>query len=228
MKAALLYQHQEPPCALPLTPYPEQVEACLAYLRLAANPLDDVAMSRAINTPARRIGFATQAALEEFAFSARRLLPGITVPECLMSLLEDEHLDELEKVQTGADERRRAVETTPLLQEDMLDGEVTEVTVWPEESGGGDDGNVAALPSHAGGEGGAGESDGWGGFSVARARALRKAAAEPGDEVKWPTKLQAKTLRVFAQMLCNLRVTSATRSVRELLDTVLEDTEMRK
>lgn len=63
---------------------------CLAYLRLAANSRDDLAMRRVINTPARGIGPKTELALETLAESARRNIPGleqVTLTECLMSLL---------------------------------------------------------------------------------------------------------------------------------------------
>ncbi|CAN0430024.1 unnamed protein product, partial [Hapterophycus canaliculatus] len=65
---------------------PRQVKDCLVYLRLAANPRDALAMRRAINTPTRGIGAKTEQALETLAGSAGRLIPGLTVPECLVSL----------------------------------------------------------------------------------------------------------------------------------------------
>ena len=74
---------------------------CVVYLRLAANPRDALALRQAINTPARGIGEATVLALESLASSARAATPsfeGITEQECLLELLEDGDLDELEEV----------------------------------------------------------------------------------------------------------------------------------
>ncbi|CAN0398175.1 unnamed protein product, partial [Hapterophycus canaliculatus] len=58
-----------------------QVKDCLIYLRLPVDPHDELAMRRAINTPARRIGATTTEALETLESSARELVPGITSAE---------------------------------------------------------------------------------------------------------------------------------------------------
>jgi DNA helicase-2/ATP-dependent DNA helicase PcrA len=52
----------------------KEVKDVLAYLRLAANPSDDVAFRRVINTPARGLGATTLAALEQHATATGRPL----------------------------------------------------------------------------------------------------------------------------------------------------------
>lgn len=184
---------------------------CLVYLRLAANPRDALAMRRAINTPARGIGAKTEQALEALSRSARNVVPGLTLPECLLSLLEDGQLDELEGV-LGATSDESGAPSFP--QEGALGGGVG---TWPGES----------YDEAFGGDAEDNE-DGWRGFSVPRVRALREAFSERGDEIEGPTKAQANKLRVFARLLCKLRVVSATQTVPELLRTVLEETGMHK
>jgi len=173
-------------------------------------------------------------------------LEGVSVPECLMALLEPRHLDELE----------RALETAPAgaagaasasrspAGEGTLGGGVG---LWPGEE-----------DADGWGEGGQEEEDdGWRGFSVARVRLLREVlsstgetkqkkskkskrseisdvseeAGEGGDEaaaIQAPTKAQVVKLRGFATVLCRLRVASATQTVPELLRVVLEATGMKK
>ena len=182
-------------------------------------------MRRAINTPARWIGAKTEQALEALADSAQKIISGLTVPEVLVSLLEEGHLDELETVLARSAEGGGmvAMETAaPFLQEGTLGGGVG---AWPEEIGAG---GGAAFLGIDGAEGGAGAGDGWRGFSVARVRTLRQAFVERGDEVEGLTKAQANKLRVFARLLCRLRVASATESVPDLLRLVLEETDMHK
>lgn len=182
-------------------------------------------MRRAINTPARGVGAKTEQALEALADSARKMIPGLTVPEVLVSLLEDVHLDELETVLARSAEGggTAAMETaTPSPQEGKRGGGVG---MWPEEIG---DGGSAAFWGTDGAEDGAGVGDGWRGFSVARVRALREAFVERGDEIKGLTKAQANKLRALARLLCRLRVASATESVPDLLRLVVEETDMYK
>jgi DNA helicase-2/ATP-dependent DNA helicase PcrA len=50
----------------------EEVKHALAYLRVAANPADDVSLARVVNTPARGIGAAGLKALAEHAADAGR------------------------------------------------------------------------------------------------------------------------------------------------------------
>lgn len=50
----------------------KEVKDILAYLRLAANPVDDVAFRRVINTPTRGIGATTLAAIERLAAAEGR------------------------------------------------------------------------------------------------------------------------------------------------------------
>lgn len=189
-------------------------------------------MRRAINTPTRGIGPKTEQALEILADSARSTIPGledITVPECLMSLLQTRDLDELEKVLaaslcgtgepgTGggitAAASGAAAPASP--QEGTLGGGVG---LWPEES---DD---PAAFTAANGER---EDDGWRGFSVPRVKALREALSERPDDLQGPPKGQATKLRVFAKLLCRLRVVSASEGVPELLGVVLKETGMHK
>eukprot|EP00752_Nemacystus_decipiens_P014939 g13298.t1 len=225
-----------------------EVKDCVVYLRLAANPRDTVAMRRAINTPTRGIGPKTEEALETLAISARRNiqgLEGITVPECLMSLLDPKDLDELESVLGGAaaavcsaGELPSISSSAPLSEEGTLGGGFG---VWPGE----DQGVYAAAMAAAG----VANDDGWAGFSVPRVRLLRSAMSsspppkkkkktedeDEGEErapvdamLEGPTKAQTNKLKVFAQVLCRLRVASATQSVPELLNVVLEETDMHK
>lgn len=185
---------------------------CLVYLRLAANPRDALAMRRAINTPTRGIGAKTEQALEALSRSARKVVPGLTLPECLLSLLEDGQLDELEGV-LGAPSDESGAPSFP--REGAFGGGVG---TWPGES----------YDEAFGGDAEDDEEDGWRGFSVPRVRALREAFSERGDEIEGPTKAQANKLRVFARLLCRLRVVSATQTVPELLRTMLEETGMHK
>lgn len=197
-------------------PPPQQVKDCLVYLRLAANPCDTVAVRRAINTPKRGIGPKAELALENLVDSARRTIPGlegITVPECLMSLLETQDLDELEKVLVAASEAG----VPALAQEGALGGGVG---LWPEERD--DEAAVAAAAIEER------EGDGWRGFSVPRVRELREALSERGDEIAAPSKAHGNKLRVFAKLLCRLRVVSASEGLPELLDMVLKETGMHK
>lgn len=166
-----------------------KIKDCLAYLRLVANPCDSIAMRRAINTPPRGIGAKTELALETLAASAqeRRGLEGINKAECLMSLLEDQELDELARAleYEGVDEAREAAE----------------------------------------GEQGTGRAR-WGGFSVRRARLLRK-AVESGD-MEGVSKAQAKRLVKFAGLLCKIRGVAASQGMPELFKAVVEETDMEK
>lgn len=218
---------------------------CLVYLRLAANPRDAVAMRRAINTPTRGIGPKTEEALETLATSARRNVPGleeITVPECLMSLLDPTDLDELERVLGGAAAAANAAAATGglppgSLREGTLGGGFG---AWPGE----EEAEYAAAMAA-----GVGEDDGWAGLSVPRVRLLRgvmsslassspKKKKKDGEEegegegvgatIVGPTRGQGNKLRVFAQVLCRLRVASATQSVPGVLRVMLEETGMHK
>lgn len=166
-------------------------------------------MRRAINTPTRGIGAKTELALENLADFASTIpgLENITVPECLMSLLETQDLDELEKVLAAA---------APVLpQEGALGGGVG---LWPEERD--DDAAMAAAMVER-------ENDGWRGFSIPRVREL-KALSEQGSEMPGPSKAQGNKLRVFAKLLCRLRVLSASEDLPGLLGVVLEETDMLK
>lgn len=210
-------------------------------------------MRRAINTPTRGIGPKTEEALETLAISARRNVPGlegITVPECLMSLLDPTGLDELERAlgdAPGAAALGGGVSTITPVREGTLGGGFG---AWPGEE---EKEYAAAMAA------GVGEDDGWAGFSVPRVRLLRgvmsssssppkktktnkkKKTEEEGEEdededegssvgamIEGPTNAQANKLKVFARVLCRLRVASATQSVPELLNVVLEETGMQK
>lgn len=61
----------------------EEVKTALAYLRLVANPSDDVSLGRVVNTPTRGIGDASLAKVEEFAAAQR-----ITLMEALRRVNE--------------------------------------------------------------------------------------------------------------------------------------------
>ncbi|MCA9277449.1 MAG: hypothetical protein KDA29_15695, partial [Phycisphaerales bacterium] len=70
----------------------EEVKDAIAYLRVVANPADDVSLRRIINKPARKIGRTTIDALDTFAahhdiplFHALQLveqIPGLTAAAC--------------------------------------------------------------------------------------------------------------------------------------------------
>lgn len=145
-----------------------------------------------------------------------------------MSLLETQDLDELERVLVaslggaGEPETRGVAgsaasgEVPSLPLEGALGGGVG---LWPIES---DD--AAVFTATTGGR----EDDGWRGFSVSRVRALREALSERPGEIEGPSKGQSNKLKVFAKVLCRLRVVSASESVPELLRVVLEETGMQK
>lgn len=173
-------------------------------------------MRRAINTPPRGIGPKTELALQTLVGSAR-LIPGlenITGPECLMALLETQDLDDLQKALLSSSLSNGAAAEPP--QDGVFGGGVG---VWPE------DGNDAAQSPAVVSDGGSG--DGWRGFSVDRSKMLGKAMLE-GKGVEGPTKAQANKLRVFAKVLCRLRVVAASQGVPEVLRVVLNETDMQK
>lgn len=188
----------------------------MVYLRLAANPRDGLAMRRAINTPARGIGAKTEMALKVLVGEAQNApgLESIIGPECLMSLLDDQDLDELEAALiVGSDAEGTGVAD---MSEGALGGGAA---TWAEEQGG------MPIVSAVGGSG-QGTGEGWRGFSVARARRLGR-ALEAGA-VEGPTRAQANKLRIFAKVLCRLRVAAAKEGVPAVLRTVLEETGMEK
>jgi DNA helicase-2/ATP-dependent DNA helicase PcrA len=62
----------------------EEVKDALAYLRVLANPADDVSLARIINKPTRGIGATSYNAVAEYA-----LTNGLTVIEAMRSLTDD-------------------------------------------------------------------------------------------------------------------------------------------
>lgn len=64
-----------------------------------------------------------------------------------------------------------------------------------------------------------GGDDGWRGGSVTRVRLLQGVMS---------SSLKADKLRVFVEVLCRLRMASATHSLPELLNVVLEETGIQK
>lgn len=84
---------------------------------------------------------------------------------------------------------------------------------------------VGEAREAAGGEQGTGRAR-WGGFSVRRARVLRK-AVESGD-VEGVSKAQAKRLSTFARLLCKIRGVAASQGMPELFKAVVEETDMEK
>lgn len=182
------------------TSTPEQVKDCLVYLRLAANPHDTLAMRRAINTPARGIGPKTVQALEALATSALKelhTLEGITLPECLMSLLERSDLEELETVLMrgfAAAGPTRGVPGAPARDDKLGEG----AGAWPE---GGETKEYDAVMAAS-----VGEDDGWAGFSVPRVRLLMDVMSSSSSKasgkkdrarvmIEGPTKAQADKLK---------------------------------
>lgn len=215
----------------PRTNNNQKVKDCLVYLRLAANPRDAMAMRRAINTPARGIGAKTELALETLAVSAGSVpqLEAITVSECLMALLDPSDLDDLEAALMGSAADigggRYSIEGETFEKSDrVVDGEeftrsgVSEGSAMLRAQAA-----AAAVP----GNGGQNE-EGWKAFSVQRARMLQDAIASGDSGVEVPKKGQANKLKLFAQILCRLRVVAATQGVPEVLRAVLDETGMER
>eukprot|EP00752_Nemacystus_decipiens_P014927 g13288.t1 len=99
-------------------------------------------MRLAINIPTRGTDIQTEKALETLAISARRNIPGlegITVPECLMSLLVPTDLDRLESVLEGVAAAASSAMSAPfffaapLSRDRMLGGGLG---AWPAGDGG--------------------------------------------------------------------------------------------
>lgn len=198
--------------------YDAQVKDCLAYLRLAANPCDALAMRRAINTPPRGIGDKTVQALRVLLASARNVprLESITGPECLMALLEGADLDELQASLDGS----VAANAAPIRFSNEFEGALGGGTgTWEGE----EDARAGGAPvTDLGGD----VEAGWRGFSIGRARLLGEAFR--AGEVEGPTRAQANKLRAFAHIMCRLRVVAATEDLPELLRTVLRETDMER
>eukprot|EP00752_Nemacystus_decipiens_P017225 g15431.t1 len=153
-------------------------------------------MRLAINTPTRGTDTQTGEALETLAISARRNIPGlegITVPECLMSLLVPTDLDRLESVLEGAAAAASSAMSAPfsfaapLSRDRMLGGGLG---AWPAGDGG-----YAAVMAAAGVE-----------RVTAKNEEGEEEGAPVGAMVEGPMKTQANELNVFTQLLCRLKV----------------------
>lgn len=198
-------QRSPPP---PHTTLSLQIKDCLAYLRLVANPRDDPAMRRAINTPPRGIGAKTEEAFWGMVDSARGLpqMGSVSLAECLLALLDDAELDELQQELAGSDAPGSAV-------------------------GGGVSGSFEDYPPDGPGVlGWDGEGEAVScrsrGFDVEKARFLRGAMG--AGEVQGPKPPQRKKLAVFARLIAKLRVVAAKEGLPELLASMLAQTRMEK
>lgn len=184
-------------------------------------------MRRAINTPPRGIGAKTVEALQLLHASARAIsgLESITGPECLIALLDDDDLSELEASLAGSPAGTSSSSAAEITFTNEGEGALGGgAGVWTEGEEVAEAARVAAAATAA--VGGEETAEGWRGFSVQRVRWLRE-AIESGD-VEGPTRQQGNKLRVFARVVCRLRVVAATAELPELLRTVLSETDMQK
>lgn len=191
------------------------------YLRLAANPCDNVAMRRAINTPPRGIGEKTVDALRTMLASARAI-PGlelITGPECLMALLDAEELDALEAALAGMTASNDAGNVLSDENGGAVGGDAPE---WAQD----DEDERTAVAAGEAAVGGGEAAEGWRGFSVQRARRLGEAMG--AGEIEPPTRRQVNALKVFASLMGRLRVVASTEGLLELMKAVLVETNMEK
>ena len=97
----------------------KEIKDALAYIRLAVNPMDDVAFRRAIQTPTRGIGPATLARLEE-ARAGRGLLAVAAEPPAAITGKARRSLEEFASSIRGLGERRGTL-PPPAFIDQLLD-----------------------------------------------------------------------------------------------------------
>jgi DNA helicase II / ATP-dependent DNA helicase PcrA len=97
----------------------KEIKDALAYIRLAVNPMDDVAFRRAIQTPTRGIGPATLARLEE-ARQGRGLLAVAAEPPAAITGKARRSLEEFAASIRGLGERRGTL-PPPAFIDQLLD-----------------------------------------------------------------------------------------------------------
>jgi ATP-dependent DNA helicase UvrD/PcrA len=97
----------------------KEIKDALAYVRLAVNPMDDVAFRRAIQTPTRGIGPATLARLEE-ARGSRGLLGVAAEPPAVITGKARRSLEEFAALIRGLTDRRSEM-TPPAFIDQLLD-----------------------------------------------------------------------------------------------------------
>jgi DNA helicase-2/ATP-dependent DNA helicase PcrA len=97
----------------------KEIKDALAYIRLAVNPMDDVAFRRAIQTPTRGIGPATLARLEE-ARAGRGLLAVAAEPPAAITGKARRSLEEFAASIRGLGERRGTL-PPPAFIDQLLD-----------------------------------------------------------------------------------------------------------